>query len=193
MSTDPQTHAPQCKIAIVWGSTTGSTHEVADKLHQTLGQQVSICCNVKDISVEQMLKYDVVLIGASTWNCGEIQYDWPSRLQEMASTDWSAIHFGLFGCGDAFSYESTFADALGIIWETLAPQGARLIGKWPTTGYDFENSKALCDGGQMFLGLPIDNDNAADQTDDRVSRWAKQIKREIEAISKALPVSVPAN
>ena len=173
------------KIAVVWGSTTGNTETAAEKLQEILGERISVCCNVDDLTAEEMLTYDVVLIGVSTWDIGELQYDWPERVKDMADHDWSKVTFGFFGCGDAYHYEDTFVDAFGIIWETLEPRGAKLIGTWPVDGYEFTDSRSLCNDRKHFLGLPLDDDNEAELTDQRLQSWAEQLQRELDAMTAA--------
>ena len=173
------------RIAIVWGSTTGNTQSAADRLCLELGERVELCASVEDVSVEQMRGFDVLLIGASTWDVGELQHDWPDRVEAMAKEDWSNTYFGFFGCGDAYAYEDTFVDAFGIIWEHIQPCGAMLIGKWPTRGYEFSASRALCESGKMFLGLALDEENQPDMTEDRVKRWASQICSELDTVTPA--------
>ena len=45
-------------------------------------------------------------------------------------------------------------------------KGGTLIGRWPTDGYEFDESLAL-DNGE-FLGLGLDNDNQEDETEERL-------------------------
>ncbi len=68
-------------------------------------------------------------------------------------------------------------DALGITYKKLKKLGANLIGSWPAEGYEFEKSKALCDG--EFVGLVLDQDNQADLTDERLEEWLEQVKPEL--------------
>ena len=174
------------RMAIVWGSTTGNTEVAAEKLHAILGDKVEVCCNVDDLSADEMLGFDVILVGASTWDIGELQYDWPPRVTEMSERDWSNVTFGFFGCGDAHHYDDTFVDAFGIIWEQIEPKGAKLIGRWPVEGYEFSDSRSLCNDRQQFLGLPLDDDNEADLTDQRIAAWAEQIQRELAELSPSV-------
>ena len=48
------------------------------------------------------------------------------------------------------------------------------MGKWPTEGYEFDESEAL--EGDKFLGLGIDNDNEEELTEDRLAGWVELIK-----------------
>ena len=45
-----------------------------------------------------------------------------------------------------------------------------------TYGYEHAGSKSEVDG--KFLGLPLDEDNQGDQTEDRASDWVTQLKKE---------------
>ena len=55
-------------------------------------------------------------------------------------------------------------------------KGGTLIGRWPTDGYEFDESLAL-DNGE-FLGLGLDNDNQEDETEERLLIWAELIREE---------------
>ena len=54
--------------------------------------------------------------------------------------------------------------------------GAKLIGKVPTAGYTFDSSKSVVDG--KFCGLPIDEDNESELSDQRLADWVQQINSE---------------
>jgi len=171
------------RIAIVWGSTNGNTETAAETLQKRLGTEVEAVHNVADLSAGEMHAYDGLLIGASTWDIGELQYDWADKLPDLLEFDWSGKVVGFFGCGDAAGYPDTFVDAFGILWEVLGERGAHLVGKWPVDGYEFEDSRSLCDGGKRFLGLPLDDDNEPELTDERIEAWAGQLDRELAELS----------
>ncbi|MEM8713579.1 MAG: flavodoxin [Planctomycetota bacterium] len=171
------------KLMIVWGSTTGNTQDAAEALEKHFSDYELSCEHVDDVTVEQMVCSDVVLIGVSTWDIGELQPDWDIRVDQLDTADWSGVRVGFFGGGDAVNYADTFVDAFGILWERIEPKGAKLIGKWPTEGYDFDDSRSLCDENKNFLGLPIDDDNEPELTKGRIEDWAAQIRREIDSAS----------
>ena len=52
--------------------------------------------------------------------------------------------------------------------------GGKLVGKWSTEGYEFDESLGCVDG--EFLGLAIDYDNQDDLTEERIEAWVEQIK-----------------
>ena len=52
-----------------------------------------------------------------------------------------------------------------------------MIGHVSAEEYIFDNSKSVIDG--MFCGLPLDEDNESEKTDDRLESWAKAIIQEV--------------
>eukprot|EP00439_Symbiodinium_sp_Y106_P045211 s634_g5.t1 len=54
--------------------------------------------------------------------------------------------------------------------------GAKMVGYVDESGYSYGESKSVKDG--KFLGLPLDEDNEDDQTDDRIAAWVEQLKGE---------------
>ena len=169
------------RVAIVWGSNTGQTEEAAGRLKELLSLETSL--DVSRASPEEILGYDVVIIGASTWDIGEPQYDWEDRLPELEELDWSGRHVAFFGTGDGLTYDDTFVDAFGLIWERIKDKGAMLVGLWPTEGYRFADSASLTEDRTHFLGLPLDNDNEAHLTEERLVAWAAKLKGELAALT----------
>ena len=173
------------KVGIFYGSTYGNTQEAGEQLVSILGTTLGEKPEIFDIhstKIEKLLDFDLILVGVSTWNDGEVQDDWDDALDKLDDLDLSGKFAGLFGSGDQIGYAETYADALGIVGEKLAERGATLVGKWPTDGYDFILSKAdLGDG--FFIGLPLDYDNQSEQTTPRLQAWAAQISSEVGALA----------
>lgn len=174
------------KVAIVWGSSTGSTEAAADAIEKELSGLVDTCCCITEITPEQIVAFDVVLFGVSTWDIGELQPDFIEPVEKMAELDWSDVLVGFFGCGDGVGYADTFVDAFGIIWEKLEPKGAFLIGPWPVEGYVFDDSRSLCENRTRFLGLALDNDNEDDLTPDRIKGWTALIREELATFADVM-------
>jgi flavodoxin I len=63
------------------------------------------------------------------------------------------------------------------MYELFTERGAKLVGAFPTDGFTYEFSLAEKDG--KFVGLPIDDVNQADLTDERVEKWAAVVKAEL--------------
>lgn len=96
---------------------------------------------------------------------------------DLPSIDLSGKPVGVFGMGDSSSYADNFVDAIEEVHDCFAGQGAKMIGYTDPSAYEFEESKSVRDG--VFLGLPLDNDNEADLTPDRVTAWCSQVLSEI--------------
>ena len=163
------------KTAIFYGSTEGNTENVAMKLKDIMGD-IDVH-NVANASADDLAKYDNLIFGASTWDIGELQEDWETFIDVLDEVDFNGKTVAFIGTGDADGYPDTFVDAIGIIYERIKDKGAKLIGMVDTDDYTFDDSRALLDG--KFIGLPIDEDNEPDKTDERLKKWADSIKSEL--------------
>ena len=121
--------------------------------------------------------YDYLMFGASTWNIGELQDDWGLALPVITSNGLQGKKVALFGCGDQYGYSNSFVDAIGIIGERATQLGAETVG-WivPDASYQFEFSRANFEG--VLMGLPIDEDNQAPLTAQRVCNWVHWVLEE---------------
>jgi flavodoxin long chain len=167
--------------AIVYGSNTGVGQGVADDLKTLLGDLVDDVLNIAETDLEKLLDYDKLIIGVSTWDIGELQYDWGDKAAGLPAQAWSGKQVAFWGMGDAAGYPDTFVDAMGVVWAPMMQKGAKLVGKVPVDGYEFEASRSLCDNRTRFIGLPLDNDNESEKTEARLAAWAEQLKREMFA------------
>ena len=164
------------KIGIFYGSTEGNTEDVVERVKEALGGDVDVY-NVDSATAEDMQKYDILILAASTWEIGELQEDWESFIDVLDDVDFSGKKVSFIGVGDADGYPDTFVDAIGIIYDRIKDSGAEFFGAWPTDDYEFDESKGVVDG--KFLGLVIDEDNESDKTDERIAKWVDQIKGEL--------------
>ena len=169
------------KLGIFFGSDTGNTEKVAEKIKNAFGDGCAEVFDIAESSEEQIRNFNVVLFGISTWYYGEPQCDWDDFLPTLNKIDFEGKSVGLFGCGDQEDYSEYFCDAIGILKEILDKNHAKLIGKWPIDGYSFQESRALSsDDPKKFFGLAIDEDRQPDLTDLRINLWVDQLLKEIE-------------
>lgn len=61
------------KTIVVYGSTTGTCEEIANKIGSKLGAEV---INVADFTTDTVAENDNLILGTSTWGAGELQDDW---------------------------------------------------------------------------------------------------------------------
>lgn len=110
--------------------------------------------NVADASADEADKYDLLVVGSSTWGCGELQDDWYSFLDALKAKDLAGKKVAIFGCGDSGSYPDTFCDAVGLIYDGLQDTGCTFVGSYAPAGYGSIASLIVRDG--KFVGLAID-------------------------------------
>ena len=156
-------------IEIFYGSSTGTTSDLAQKIASALGVDSANVMDVANADAAAAAKYDVLLLGSSTWGLGDLQDDWESFLPKLKGENLSGKKVGLFGCGDASSYSDTFCAALGTIKAELANTGCTFIGAYPAEGYSYDETTAE-ENGQL-IGLCVDDANESDQTEARMERW----------------------
>jgi flavodoxin I len=175
------------KIGIFFGSDTGNTRRVAKSIHKKLGDDADAPVNVNKATVDDLLKYDALILGTPTLGEGELPgltsgagaESWEEFLPKLKGVDLSGKLVALFGLGDQEGYGHEFVDALIFIYDQVIECGATVIGSWPTDGYSFEASKAVVEGD--FVGLVLDNDNQKDQTEERIDEWLEIVKPELLA------------
>ncbi|SON50576.1 flavodoxin FldB [Vibrio tapetis] len=166
------------KIGLFYGSTTCYTEMAAEKIRAFIGEDLVDIFNVKETPLSKMNEYDLLILGISTWDFGEIQEDWSAAWQQIDGIAIENKHVALFGLGDQEGYGEWFLDAMGLLHKELENTGVKFIGYWPTTGYEFDASKALTQDENHFVGLAIDEDSQYELSDERIELWCEQILTE---------------
>ncbi|GMM89389.1 flavodoxin FldB [Vibrio fortis] len=164
------------KIGLFYGSTTCYTEMAAEKIRGIIGEDLVDIHNVKETPLSLMADYDLLLLGISTWDFGEIQEDWNEIWDDLATTPVKGKVVALFGLGDQEGYGEWFLDAMGLLHDELKTVGAEFVGYWPNDdSYEFEASKALTEDQSQFVGLAIDEDSQYELSDDRIAAWVEQV------------------
>lgn len=164
------------KIGIFYGSNTGNTKNIAEKIAKSFADHSVELYNVASADAD-FSSYDLILFGSSTWGLGDLQDDWESFIDQVKNSDLSGKKVALFGAGDSSSFSDSFGGALGVIYCAVKDKGIHLIGRVSIEGYSFENSESVVDG--QFVGLLLDEDNEPEKTDERIFRWIQQIRKEL--------------
>ncbi|MCE2594482.1 flavodoxin FldB [Motilimonas cestriensis] len=168
------------KIGLFYGSTTCYTEIAAEKIRDAIGEELVDLFNIKETPLSKTQDYDVLILGISTWDYGELQEDWAELWQQLNGLTVQGKIIALYGMGDQEGYSQWFQDALGMLHDELLPQGPTFIGYTSVDGYEFEASKALTADGSQFVGLALDEDNQYDLSDERIQNWAIQVLTEIQ-------------
>ena len=163
------------KIAVVYGSTTGNTTDAAKAIAKALGGVPAI--DVTKATAADLIAYDALVLGTSTWGGGDLQDDWEGKLSLLAEAGITGKKVALFGMGDQQSYCDTYVDGMGILYDAVVAAGGQVVGFWPTEGYEHTESKAVRDGA--FVGLALDQDNQSDLTAARIQKWTRSLMEEL--------------
>ena len=161
------------KTAIIYGSTTGTTEDIAGRIASKLNIAQGDIYEISKVTADTVAGYDTLLLGSSTWGSGDLQDDWYDGIETLKGADLAGKKIALFGCCDSSSYSDTFCSALGTIYNDLKDSGATFVGSVDPSDYTFDGSDAVVDG--QFVGLPIDEVNESDKTDERISNWVASL------------------
>jgi flavodoxin I len=170
----------KAKIGLFFGSDEGNTERVAYQIQTIFGEDLLDVYDIADVTQVEFADYDKIILGIPTWDFGQIQSDWEEFWDDIAQVDFSGKQVALFGLGDQFGYGDYFLDAMGMLHDVIIQSGAKIIGHWPTEGYEFEASKAEIPGEGLFVGLALDEDQQEHLTADRLNRWCQQIQAEFK-------------
>lgn len=173
------------RIGIFFGTDTGRTRLIAKQIAKKLGDAADAPVNIGRTTLADFLAYEALIVGSPTLGDGELpgqsvglsQPSWEEFLPQLAEADLTGKTVAIFGLGDQKKYPNEFVDAIGHIHDAVAARGARVVGRWPTAGYDFAASQAV--DGDEFLGLALDQHHQPVLTEQRIDTWLAQIKPEL--------------
>lgn len=177
----PQRSTWEMKIGILFSTVTGNTEEVAGVVKKHLGDEAADPVEIDSIKPEALKDFDALIVGAPTWNTGaDVERSgtgWDEfLLNELPNLDLGGKPVGVFGLGDSGGYGDNFCDAIEEMHDGFQNAGATMVGYVDPSAYDFDESKSVRDG--KFLGLPLDQVNEDDLTEDRVKTWCAQVMEE---------------
>ncbi|MDH6309899.1 flavodoxin I [Dysgonomonas sp. PFB1-18] len=160
------------KIAIVYGSSTGATESVAEKIQASFDQAALF--NAESVTIDDLKPYDFLILGASTTGVGDLQDDWEILLPKIEKMDFSGKKVAIFGLGDSASFSTSFAGGMYIIYKALKNK-VEIVGSVSTDGYTFDDSEAIVN--DRFVGLALDEDNEYNETESRIAAWVQELKK----------------
>ena len=160
-------------IGLFYGSTVGGTQRVGELISRELGVPIKVH-DIGNCTTEIFDRYDRMIFGVSTWEGGSMQEDWRAFKKGLEQADLFGKTVALYGLGDQLDYPENFQDGMGELFELLVDRGATVVGRWPSVGYQFEQSSAIV--LEKFVGLAIDEANQPDLTEERVHDWAQYIR-----------------
>lgn len=170
------------RIGIFFGSTSGKTRKVAKMIKKRFDDEtLAEPMNINKATADDLAAYQFLIFGTPTMGDGQLPglsaecdaESWEEALERLADVDFSGKVVAIFGLGDQQGYPSQFVDAMIEIYDFVVDRGGRVVGPWPTEGYDFVVSQSVLD--EKFVGLALDLDNQSDKTEARLDAWLKLI------------------
>jgi len=175
----PRSVALQMSVGLYYSTTTGNTETVAGYISELIGVDAQ---DPADVETADILAHDAIIVGAPTWHTGadteRSGTSWDEWLyNELPNMDFTGKKVAIFGVGDSAGYGENFCDATGELYDCFTKQGATIIGgTGADKGFDYEESKGVVDG--KFVGMPFDEDNYSDESEERAKSWVEQLKTE---------------
>lgn len=169
------------QIGIFFGTDTGTTRLIAKKIAKKIGDTAAKPINVNRVEPGDLLAYDALILGTPSYginqlpgkSAGNPTDSWEEFLPQLADADLSGKRVAIYGLGNQEKYSDRFAGAMIHLYRFFHERGATVVGEWPTEGYSFEHSESVVDG--RFVGLVIDQNTQAMQTEARLDAWVQRI------------------
>jgi len=168
------------KIGLFYGTDTGNTERVADLIKDAFGGDMVEVHDIATSKASDFDQYDKIILGQPTWYYGELQSSWDDFWEDFKGIDFTGKTVACFGLGDQADYSEYFLDAMGFMHDIAVENGAVPAGYTSTEGFEFDESKAVTEDEEFFVGLGIDEDQQPELTDERVTAWVEQVKEEFE-------------
>ena len=165
------------KTAIIYSFNSNKTAKAAEKIIQLFGKDQIQAVNAENITQDEFLSFDILILGVPTWFDGELPNYWDEFVPDLKDMDMKGKTIAIFGLGDQVGYPENFADGIGVLGTLLRDRGAKLIGYTNNENYEFEWSKAI--EKEKFMGLVLDQENQARLSKGRIEKWVASLKKEL--------------
>ena len=172
------------KTAIFYSPEGGNVNRVANKLGKLIGNDKVDIIPVKEVEKGDLYKYNKIIlvgstVGADHWNNEIVVDEWPEFFTKIKEISFEKKKVAIVGLGNSVLYPEHFADGMAVLYERIIEQNGEILGFVDAKDYDFTDSEALNDEG-FFCGLPIDEDNEAELTTERLEKWISILKPDFE-------------
>ncbi len=175
------------RIGLFFGTDTGKTRKVAKMIKKLFDDEtMAKPLNVNRAVAEEFSSYDYLILGTPTLGEGLLpglsadceNESWEEFLPQLEAMSFEGKTIAIYGLGDQVGYGEEFVDAMIEIYDFFSERGAKIVGAWPTEGYEFDHSEAIVD--DMFVGLALDLDNQSNLTEERLNAWLKSIAADFD-------------
>ena len=167
------------KTGIFYSFNSKKTSKAGEKIAQEFGDDFKIVpVNAEELTEEQFLSFDQLILGVPTWFDGELPNYWDEFVPALEELDLKKKTVAIYGLGNQVEYPENFGDAVGIMAALVKERGAKLIGQTEIDGYTYEGSKAEIDG--KFIGLLLDQETQPRLSKDRIAKWVADLKKQLK-------------
>jgi flavodoxin I len=156
------------------------TEDVAKRLAKMIGVSARDIAEVEQAA--ELAHYDALIVGTPTHNTLEDKYrsgtGWDDIIDDIREVDFSGKKVAVFGLGDSNCYPEGFCDALEELHQTFQAAGASMVGYVDESGLTYEHCASKSNINGKFVGLPLDDMNEDDLTEEKLNAWIEQLKGE---------------
>ena len=168
------------KTVLFFSPVGGNVNRVANQLGEMIGNDKVDVIPVKEVESEDLDKYDNIILAGSTvgadhWANEIVVNEWPEFFSKIAEISFKEKKVAIIGLGNSVLYPEHFADGMAFLYKSITKLNARVFGFVDGKDYTFTDSEAV-DGDGIFCGLPIDEDNEAELTAERLEKWILLLK-----------------
>jgi len=172
------------KTVLFFSPEGGNVDRVANKLGELIGNDKVDIIPVKEVEKGDLYKYNKIIlvgstVGADHWNNEIVVNEWPKFFTKIKEISFEKKKVAIVGLGNSVLYPEHFADGMAVLYERIIQQYGEILGFVDAKDYDFTDSEAVNDEG-FFCGLPIDEDNEAELTTERLEKWISILKSDFE-------------
>ncbi|MEN8203956.1 MAG: flavodoxin domain-containing protein [Bacteroidota bacterium] len=172
------------KTVLFFSPEGGNVNRVANKLGELIGNDKVDIIPVKEVEKRALYKYNKIIlvgstVGADHWNSEIVVDEWPEFFTKIKEISFEKKKVAIVGLGNSVLYPEHFADGMAVLYERIIQQNGEILGFVDAKDYDFTDSEAVNDEG-FFCGLPIDEDNEAELTTERLEKWISILKSDFE-------------
>jgi flavodoxin I len=172
------------KTALFYSPQGGNVNRVTNKLGEMIGNDKVDIIPVKEVEKGDLYKYNKIIlvgstVGADHWNNEIVEDEWIEFFTKIMEISFEKKKVAIVGLGNSVLYPEHFVDGMANLNERITKQNAKILGFVDAKDYDFTDSEAVNDDG-LFCGLPIDEDNEAELTTERLEKWILILKSDFE-------------
>ncbi|WP_246109358.1 flavodoxin domain-containing protein [Reinekea thalattae] len=166
-------------MGVFVGTAGGTSMKIVEALVKAFNIDEEDIFNMEDDfdEIDDLLAYDVLFLGSSTWGQGDTHFSWVDALLDIdtGDVDFAGKTVAFFGAGDSHKHSENFCSALGKLYQSFTSAGARAIGFIPKQLYQYDFS--LAEVEEQWCGCGIDEINEAEKTSERIGAWLSSLKQ----------------